>query len=447
MSVQVEKLEHNMVKLTIEVEAALFDAACEKVYNKEKGKYSLPGFRKGKVPMNVLERTYGAGIFYEDAANDLMPKAYDEALDEAAIAAVSRPDVELPPIGKSERFIYTATLAVKPEVTLGQYKGLDVTKVIPEVSEEEIEGELKKAQGQNAREITVEDRPVKEGDNITLDYEGTIDGVPFDGGTAQSQKLEIGSHSFIDTFEDQLVGLNIGDEKDVEVTFPEDYHAQDLAGKPATFHVKILGITEKQLPEIDDDFAQDTTEFDSLEEYKEDIKAKLLLGKEEQSKSALENELLEKVVDNSEMDIPDAMIDAQVEQMVQEFEQRVTYQGITFDQYMQYTGQDLAALEESMRPDALKQIQGSLVLGAIVDAESIEATDEDLKKEFERMAASYQMEVEQIAGYMQEEEKESMKRNIAVQKAVDFLVEQANITETESLEDLNHKEEKEGEEE
>ncbi len=434
MSVQVEKLEHNMVKLTIEVDAASFDAACERVYHKEKGKYSLPGFRKGKVPMNVLERNFGAGIFYEDAANELMPKAYDEALEETGIEAASHPDVEVTQIGKGESFIYTATLAVKPEVTLGQYKGLDVTREIPEVSEEEIQRELKKAQEQNAREITVEDRPVKEGDSITLDYAGTIDGVPFDGGTAQSQKLEIGSHSFIDTFEDQLVGLNIGDEKDVEVTFPEDYHEEKLAGKPATFHVKILGITEKELPEIDDDFAQDTTEFDSLEEYKEDIKGKLLLGKEEQAKTAMENALLEQAVQNSEMDIPDPMIDAQVEQMVQEFEQRVNYQGISFEQYLQYTGQDLAALQESMRPDAIKQIEGSLVLSAIVDAESIEATEEDLQKELERMSAAYQLEVDTLADYMQDEERERMMRNIAVQKAVDFLVEQANITETKGTE-------------
>ena len=429
MSVQVEKLEHNMAKLTIEVEAAEFDAATKRAYNKKKSSFNLPGFRKGKVPMNVIEKTYGAGVFYEDAANDIMPKAYADALDETGIDVVSRPEIDVTKIGKGESFIFTATVAIKPEVTLGQYKGLEVQKDSVEVTEEEVEAELKKAQEQNAREITVEDRAVKEGDVITLDYAGTIDGVPFDGGTASSQKLEIGSHSFIDTFEDQLVGLNIGDEKDVEVTFPEEYHAPELAGKPATFHVKVLGITEKQLPEIDDDFAQDTTEFDSLEEYKADVRAKLEKSKEDQAKSAMQNVLVEKAVEGATMDIPDAMIDSQVEQMVDEFKQRVSYQGISFEQYLQFTGQNLEALEESMRPEAVKRIQGSLVLEAIVAAESIEATDEDLNKEMEKMASMYQMDVEQIASFIQDEQKENMKKDIAIQKAVEFLAAEANVTE------------------
>lgn len=429
MSVQVEKLEHNMAKLTIEVEAAEFDAAVKRAYNKKKSSFNLPGFRKGKVPMNVIEKTYGAGVFYEDAANDIMPKAYADALDEAGIDVVSRPEIDVTKIGKGESFIFTATVATKPEVTLGQYKGLEVQKESVEVTDEEVEAELKKAQEQNAREITVEDRPVKEGDVITLDYAGTIDGVPFDGGTASSQKLEIGSHSFIDTFEDQLVGLSIGDEKDVEVTFPEEYHAPELADKPATFHVKVLGITEKQLPEIDDDFAQDTTEFDSLAEYKDDVRAKLEKEKEERAKSEMENVLVEKAVEGATMDIPDAMIDSQVEQMMDEFKQRVTYQGISFEQYLQFTGQNPEAFQESMRPEAVKRIQSSLVLEAIVAAESIEATDEDLNKEMEKMASMYQMDVEQIASFIQEEQKENMKKDIAIQKAVEFLAAEAKVTE------------------
>ena len=429
MSVQVEKLEHNMAKLTIEVEAAEFDAATKRAYNKKKSSFNLPGFRKGKVPMNVIEKTYGAGVFYEDAANDIMPKAYADALDETGIDVVSRPEIDVTKIGKGESFIFTATVAIKPEVTLGQYKGLEVQKESVEVTDEEVEAELKKAQEQNAREITVEDRPVKEGDVITLDYAGTIAGVPFDGGTATSQKLEIGSHSFIDTFEDQLVGLNIGDEKDVEVTFPEEYHAPDLAGKPASFHVKVLGITEKQLPEIDDDFAQDTTEFDSLEEYKADVRAKLEQSKEERAKSEMENVLVEKAVEGATMDIPDAMIDSQVEQMIDEFKQRVTYQGISFEQYLQFTGQNPEAFQESMRPEAVKRIQSSLVLEAIVAAENIEATDEDLNKEMEKMASMYQMDVEQIASFIQDEQKENMKKYIAIQKAVEFLAAEAKVTE------------------
>ena len=415
MSVQVEKLEHNMVKMTIEVEAAEFDAATKKAYNKKKGSFNLPGFRKGKVPMNVIEKTYGAGVFYEDAANDIMPKAYSDAVDEAGLDVVSRPEVDVTQIGKGENFIFTATVAVKPEVTLGQYKGLEVDKQTAEVTDEEVEAELKKAQEQNAREITVEDRAVKEGDVITLNYAGTVDGVPFDGGTAQNQKLEIGSHSFIDTFEDQLVGLNIGDEKDVEVTFPEEYHAPELSGKEAVFHVKVLGITEKQLPAIDDDFAQDTTEFDSLEEYKADIRAKLLEGKEERAKVAMQDALVEKAIEGAQMDIPDAMIDSQVEQMVEEFKQRVTYQGLSFEQYLQFTGQDPAAFTENMRPEAVKRIQSTLVLEAIAAAEAIEATDEDLHKEFERMAAMYQMDAAQVEGFMPPEQKESMKKDLAVQ--------------------------------
>ena len=379
--------------------------------------------------MNNIEKAYGPGIFYEDAANEIMPKAYADALEETKLDVVSRPEVDVTQIGKGQNFIFTVSVAVRPEVTLGQYKGLEVEKEAVEVTDEEVDAELKKAQEQNAREITIEDRPVKEGDIITLNYAGTIDGVPFDGGTAESQKLEIGSHSFIDTFEDQLVGLNIGDEKDVEVTFPEEYHAQELAGKPANFHVKILGITEKQLPELDDDFAQDTTEFDSMEEYKADIRAKLLNDKEEQAKNTMENALVEKAVENAQMDIPDAMVESQVDQMVQEFQQRVSYQGISFEQYLQFTGQNPEAFRESMRPEAMRRIQSSLVLEAIVAAENIEATEEDLNKEFERMASMYQMEADQIASFMGDAEKENMKNDIAIQKAVDFIREQAVVTE------------------
>lgn len=429
MGVQVERLEHNMAKLTIEVPAADFEAAIKRVYNKQKGSINIPGFRKGKVPMSVIERTYGSGIFYEDAANDCMPTAYAAALKEIDVDVVSQPEITVTQIEKGQDFIFEALVAVKPEVTLGQYKEIAVEKAIVEVTEDEIEEELKKAQAQQAREVKIEDRPIKEGDTITLNYAGTIDGVPFDGGTATSQQLEIGSHSFIDTFEDQLVGLNIGDEKDVEVTFPEEYHAPELAGKPAVFHCEILGISEKVLPAIDDDFAMDTTEFDSLEEYKADIKAKLAEAKEEQAKNAMQNELIEKVIENAEMDIPEAMIDSQVEQMVDEFKQRVSYQGITFEQYMQFTGQDIDALKESMRPDAVKRIQSSLVLAAVAKAESIEATDEDLNKEIERMAAMYQMEAEQVASFIGDAEKENMKADLALQKAVDFLTDCAVVTE------------------
>lgn len=429
MSVQVEKLEHNMAKLTITVEAAKFNEAMKKAYNKEKKSFNIPGFRKGKVPMAMVEKVYGAGVFYEDAANDLMPGAYADAVKEIEEDVVSRPEIDVTQIGKDQDFIFTAEVALRPEVTLGDYKGLEAEKAAVEVTDDEVEAELKKAQEKNAREVTIEDRPVQNGDIITLNYAGTIDGVPFDGGTADNQSLEIGSHSFIDTFEDQLVGLSIGDEKDVEVTFPENYSAKELAGKPAVFHAKVLGIKEKQLPELDDDFVQDTTEFDTLDEYKADIKKNLTNDKEEKAKVDLENKLVELAVENAEMDIPQAMIDTEVDQMVQEFQQQIMYSGLSFDQYLQYTGQDREALEERMQPDAEKRIKNSLVLDAIAKAESIEAADEDLEEEFKKMGEQYQMDADQVKSMLPEEEKDNMKDNVRIQKAVDFLVANAKVTE------------------
>ena len=429
MSVQVEKLEHNMAKLTITVEAAKFNEAMKKAYNKEKKSFNIPGFRKGKVPMAMVEKVYGAGVFYEDAANDLMPGAYADAVKEIEEDVVSRPEIDVTQIGKDQDFIFTAEVALRPEVTLGDYKGLEAEKAVVEGTDDEVEAELKKAQEKNAREVTIEDRPVQNGDIITLNYAGTIDGVPFDGGTADNQSLEIGSHSFIDTFEDQLVGLSIGDEKDVEVTFPENYSAKELAGKPAVFHAKVLGIKEKQLPELDDDFVQDTTEFDTLDEYKADIKKNLTNDKEEKAKVDLENKLVELAVENAEMDIPQAMIDTEVDQMVQEFQQQIMYSGLSFDQYLQYTGQDREALEERMQPDAEKRIKNSLVLDAIAKAESIEAADEDLEEEFKKMGEQYQMDADQVKSMLPEEEKDNMKDNVRIQKAVDFLVANAKVTE------------------
>lgn len=446
MSVQVENLEHNTAKLTVTVDAKEFEKATVKAYNKRKGSFNLPGFRKGKAPKAMIEKFYGPEIFFEDAVNDILPDEYAKAVDESGLDIVSRPEIDIVSVGKGEDLVFTAEVAVKPPVELGQYKGLEVAKDTVEVSEEEVEAELKRAQESNAREVTIEDRPVKEGDVITLNYAGTVDGVPFDGGTAESQKLEIGSHSFVDTFEDQLVGLNIGDEKDVEVTFPEEYHSPDVAGKDAVFHVKVLGIKEKQLPEIDDDFAQDTTEFDSLEEYKEDIRGKLALGKEERAKSKMENDLVEQIVESSQMDIPDAMIENQIDQMVQEFEQRISYQGLSFEQYLQYSGQSMDALRETMKPDAVKRIQGTLVLEAIAKAEDLKADDEDLQAEFDRMAQMYQMESEQIASFMGDEQKENMKKDLAVQKAIDFIREAAVIVEASEDLDFEGEEEKAEEE-
>ena len=425
MSVQVEKLEHNMAKLTIEVEASKFDAAMKKAYNKKKGSFNLPGFRKGKVPMYIIEKEYGAGVFYEDAANELMPEAYAEALEESGLDVVSRPEVDVTQIGKGQNFIFTAEVALKPEVKLGQYKGLDVQKDSADVTDEEVEAKLKEAQEQNAREITVEDRAVQDGDIITLNYAGTVDGVAFDGGTAENQQLVIGSHTFIDNFEEQLIGVEINGEKDVEVTFPEEYHAEDLAGKAAVFHVKVLGIKEKQLPVIDDDFAQDASEFDTLAEYKEDIKKNLTEKKEKEARAAKENAAVDKAIENAQMEIPDAMLNTQVRQMLDDFSRRMQSQGLTMEQYFQFTGMTLEKMQEEMKPQALKRIQTRLVLEKIAEVENIQPTDEEVEEEFKKMADAYKMEVEKIKELLGDRELEQMKKDMAVQKAVTLIADEA----------------------
>ena len=427
MSVQVEKLEHNMAKLTIEVEASKFDAAMKNAYNKKKGSFNLPGFRKGKVPMYIIEKEYGAGVFYEDAANELMPEAYAEALEESGLDVVSRPEVDVTQIGKGQNFIFTAEVALKPEVKLGQYKGLDVQKDSADVTDEEVEAKLKEAQEQNAREITVEDRAVQDGDIITLNYAGTVDGVAFDGGTAENQQLVIGSHTFIDNFEEQLIGKNIGEECEVHVTFPEEYHAKELAGKPAVFKVTVKEIKRKELPELNDEFAGEVSEFETLEEYKNDVKSKLSLKKQKDAATENENHVVDKVVENAQMDIPEPMIDSQVNNMVNDYARRMQSQGLSLEQYMQFTGMTIETLKEQMKPQAVKRIQTRLVLEAIVKAENITVSDEAVEKEIADMAESYKMEVAQIKEYMGENGIEQMKEDLAVQEAVDFLVAEAKL--------------------
>ncbi len=426
MSLQnVEKLEHNMAKLTIAVDAADFIAAMKQSYNKQKGKINVPGFRKGKVPMAYLEKTYGPEMFYEDAANAVIPNAYQEAAVESKLEITSSPTIEAVQMEKGKDFIFTAEVALKPEVTLGEYKGIEVEKKEIEVTDEEVAKELVNAQEQNSREITVEDRPVEDGDIVNIDYAGSVDGVAFEGGTAKDQNLVIGSHTFIDTFEEQLIGKNIGDEVDVNVTFPEEYHAPDLAGKPALFEVKINGIKTKELPVLDDDFAQDVSEFDTLDEYKEDIKKKLTEQKEQAAKTDKENAILDKIVENAQMDIPEAMIETQQQQLADDFAQRLSYQGLQLEQYFQFTGMTREKFMEDLKPQALKTIQTRLVLEAIVDAENIEVSEEELNAEYEKMASTYQMEVEKIKEILAGTQEESMKRDIAVQKAIDFVAEQA----------------------
>ena len=425
MSVQVEKLEHNMAKLTIEVEASKFDAAMKKAYNKKKGSFNLPGFRKGKVPMYIIEKEYGAGVFYEDAANELMPEAYAAALEESGLEVVSRPEVDVTQIGKGQNFIFTAEVAVKPEVKLGEYKGLDVQMDSVEVADEEVEAKLKEAQEQNAREITVEDRAVQDGDIITLDYAGTVDGVAFDGGKGENYSLTIGSGTFIPGFEDQLVGVEAGKEVEVNVTFPEDYHEESLKGKPAVFKCTVHEIKAKELPELDDEFASEVSEFDTLEELKADIKTKIKEQKNAEGKSAQQDQALDTIIAATEMDIPDAMVETEARQMVDSFGQRIQQQGLTMQQYMQFTGMDNEKMLEEMRPQALKRIQTRLVLEAIVAAENIVTSDERLDEEIAKMAEMYSMEADQLKSYMGDTEKEQMKKDIAVEDAVKFILNNA----------------------
>lgn len=425
MSLQVEKLDNNMVKVTIEVGADKLDAAIKQAYNKSKGQFNMPGFRKGKVPQKMIEKQYGVEVFYEDAANIIIPDAYSEEMEGSDLDIVSRPEIDVVQLEKGKPFIFTATLAVKPEVTLGEYKGIDAPKKRITVKKSEIEEEVQKQQEANAREITIEDRPVKDGDITTIDYSGSVDGEKFEGGTAEDQTLVIGSGQFIPGFEEQLVGASIGDDVEVKVTFPTEYHASDLAGKDAIFEVKVKGIKEKELPALDDEFASEVSEFETMEEFEADIKEKIREQKKEAAKTERENLIVDTAVENASMDIPEAMIEEQVQQMTEEFSQRLSYQGLNLEQYLQFTGMDAQKFADDMKPQAEKRIQTRLTLEAIVKAEGIEATEEEFKAELEKMAAQYQMEVEKIEGIIQGSQKDQMMDDIAVQKAVDFLVSEA----------------------
>lgn len=423
MSVQVETLEKNMAKLTIEVPAEELEKALQASYLKQKNQISLPGFRKGKVPRNMIEKMYGPEIFFEDAANQLIRENYGEAADESGIDIVSRPTVEITQIEKGKPFIFTAEVAVKPEVTLGKYKGVTVTKIDVTVTDEEVDAAVEKERNNNARTITVEDRPIQDGDTAVIDYEGFVDGEPFEGGKGENHSLEIGSHSFIDTFEEQLIGKNSGEEAEINVTFPEEYHAKDLAGKPAVFKVKIHEIRVKELPEADDEFAQDVSEFDTLAEYREDIRKQLAEEKEADAKRTKEDEAVRKISEDASMEIPEPMIETQIESMVDDFAQRITQQGLSFEQYMQFSGVTMDKLKEQVRPDAISRIKGSLVLEKIAEEEKIEVTEEDVHAEVQRIADAYGMEIEKIEEIMGDAEKESMKKDLAVQKAVEFVME------------------------
>lgn len=422
MSYKLEQLEHNMVKITMEIEAGAFDAAVNKVFNKNKNKIAVPGFRKGKAPRKMVEKVYGVGIFWEDALNEILPETYDAAVKELDVKVVSRPQIDVEKIEVGENVIVTATVAVKPEVTLGQYKNLEIAKDAVIVTEDDVEEEIKKTAERNSRMIDVEDRAAEMNDTVTIDYEGFVDGVAFDGGKGTDHALVLGSHSFIDTFEDQLVGKNVGDECDVNVTFPAEYHAADLAGKAATFKVAVKKIQAKELPEIDDEFAKDVSEFDTLDEYKADVRVKLTETKERQANEKYRSEVIEKVIENAEMDIPAAMIDEQADQMIQNFANSLRYQGMSMEQYLQMTGGNMVTLRNMVRPDAEKQIKQSLVLEAVAAAEGIEATDEEVEKEISDMAAMYRMEADKMKETMTEADFANIKEELKSRKAVDVLV-------------------------
>ena len=425
MSLQVERMEKNMAKLTIEVPAEELEKALQKAYQKNKNRINVPGFRKGKVPRQMIEKMYGPEIFYDDAANALIPDAYSAAVDECEFKLVSRPSIEVVKIEKGQPFVFTAEVAVKPEVTLGKYKGIEVEKIDTTATEEEITAEVDKERENNSRTITVEDRGVQDGDMTVIDFEGFVDGVAFDGGKGTDYPLTIGSGAFIPGFEEQLVGAEIGKELEVNVTFPEEYHAKDLAGKAAVFKCTVKEIKVKELPEADDDFAKDVSEFDTMEEYKADLKKKVEERKAADAKAKKEDAVIEKIIEGATMEIPEAMIETQAEYLVDDFAQRLQMQGMSMDQYMQYTGTTPEAMTNQMKPQAKKRIESRLVLEAVAAAENIEIDDEAIEAEMNRMAEAYKMELDKIKELISEEEKNNMREDLSIQKAIELVVDAA----------------------
>ena len=425
MSLQVEKLEKNMPKLTIEVSPEELEGALQHAYLKNRKQITIPGFRKGKVPRQIIEKMYGPSFFYEDAVNELIPSAYEKAVDECELELVSRPEVSIVQIEKGKPFIFTAEVAVKPEVELGQYKGIEVEKQDTAATDEEVDKEIDKERESNSRSITVEDRPVQDGDMTVIDFEGFVDGTPFEGGKGTDYPLTIGSGAFIPGFEEQLIGAEIGKETEVNVSFPEDYHAKDLAGKPAVFKCTVKEIKVKELPELDDDFAQDVSDFDTLEEYKADVRKKIEERKAASAKAKKEDAVIEKIIEGAKMEIPDAMVKTQAEQGVDEFAQRLQMQGMSIEQYLQYMGGSIDAMVEQYKPQALKRIQSRLVLEAVAAAENLEVSDEELEAEYSRMAEQYKMEVEKLKELFSDADKKTIREDLAIQKAVDLVTEAA----------------------
>ncbi|MBR3537701.1 MAG: trigger factor [Eubacterium sp.] len=425
MSLAVEKLEGNMADLTITVPAEDFANALKSAYNKNKGKFQMAGFRKGKVPMAYIEKVYGPEVFYEDAANELINKTYPEEIDGIELDIVSRPEISVTQIEKGKDFIYVAKVATRPEVKLGSYKGIEVEKEDISVSDEEVKAEIEKAQKENGRKVDVTDRPAKLQDEVKIDFDGSVDGVAFDGGKGEDYNLVLGSHTFIDTFEDQIIGKSVGDEFDVNVTFPEDYQAENLAGKAAVFKVKLNSIKETQLPELDDEFASDVSAFDTFAEYEEDVKKTLELRKKDAAARQKEAKCIQKLIETSEMEIPEPMVALQQDRMLEDFDMRLSYQGLKLDQYLQITKMTRDDLKADMRPEALNRIKSSLVVEAVAEAEAIEVSDEEVDEEIKKMAESYQMEVEKFKEMVGEREIDAVKHDLKNRKAVKLMAESA----------------------
>lgn len=422
MSLQVEKLEHNMAKLTVEVAAEDVEKALQAAYLKQRKQINIPGFRKGKVPRQMIEKMYGPEVFYDEAANNMIPDAYAKAYDESELDIVSQPKIEVVQMEKGKPFIFTAEVATKPEVTLGDYKGLKVDKVSTRVTQKEVDEEIEKERERNARTIEVTDRAVQDKDEVTLDFEGFVDGVAFEGGKGEDYPLTIGSGSFIPGFEEQLIGAEIDKEVEVNVTFPKEYHSEKLAGKDATFKCTVHTIKAKELPELDDEFASEVSECETMDAYRAEVKKNIKERKERTGKEKKENQAVDQAIENAQMDIPEAMIEFQVRQMADDFARRIQQQGLTVEQYFQFTGMTAEKMLEEMRPQAEKSIKTRLVLEAIVKAENIEVSDERVEEELTKMAEAYQMEVEKLKEFMGENEKKQIKEDLAVQEAITLLV-------------------------
>ena len=425
MSVQVENLEKSMAKLTVTVSAEDFENALQRAYQKQKKNISIPGFRKGKVPRQVIEKMYGAGVFYEDAANSILPGAYADAAKESGLDITSTPQIDVTQIEKGKDFIFTATVALKPDVVLGQYKGVEVPKPDRTVTDEDVEKALKEEQEKNARQITVEDGGAENGDSVVMDYEGKIDGEPFEGGSAKNHTLVLGSGSFIPGFEDGLLGVKGGETRDVEVTFPEDYHAEELKGKKAVFTCKVEKVTRKELPELDDEFAQEVSEFDTLDAYKADVRKNLETKKEEAARQEIKDNAVSKAAQNSTIEIPAPMIDTQADRMIDNFARRLQAQGMSMQQYMQFTGSDENMMREQVKPQAEIQIRNQLTLEKIAEAENIQVSDEEVDQEIEKMAKAYNMEPDKMKEIIGDEEKENIRKDLADQKAMDLVADAA----------------------